>query len=341
VLRLLASASCVAAFVAVTGLARAEAARVALVHAERPDALEQRTLTRLRAELAAAGFEVADVVRSQGTDREAAEIDPKLGGVFATIVIAPRSPDAADVWVADRITGKTLVRRVEGGAERGDVAAVLAVRAVELLQASLLEAVGHAPRREQAAMAPMPPDVSAWMQKSLPRTRSAFALEVGVGLIHSFDAIPPAIVPAFGLSYRLFAPLSLRLRASAPAFPADLETPYGTIAVHQDLASIDLVYAPTLGGPIRPLAMLGAGIYHLGVVGTAAPPYEGQRGNVFSAMYDAGVGARFPLGPQVSLVADLRLLYVAPKPVVRAAGLPFGEIRRPSLLGAITVEVAF
>jgi hypothetical protein len=43
----------------------------------------------------------------------------------------------------------------------------------------------------------------------------------------------------------------------------------------------------------------------------------------------------------VSLVADVRLLYLAPKPIVRAAGLPFGEVRRPSLLGAITAEVAF
>jgi hypothetical protein len=337
---LLVFASFVAALVAVAVVARAEAARVALVHSERPDALEQRTLTRLRAELAAAGFEVTDIARSRAGDREAAEVEPPMGGVFATIAIAPRSPDAADVWVADRITGKTLVRRVQGGPGR-DVAAVLAVRAVELLQASLLEATESSPQRERASSAPLPPDVSAWMQKSGPRMRSGFGLVAGAGLFHSFDGIPPAIVPVFGLSYRLSAPFALCLRASTPSFPADLETPYGTIAVHQDLASIELSYSPAPGGRIRPLAMLGVGAYRLGVAGTAAAPYEGRRGHVFSAMFDAGVGAALSLGTQVSLVADVRLLYLAPKPIVRAAGLPFGEVRRPSLLGAITAEVAF
>src|SRR5262249_24521107 len=41
----------------------AATSRVALVHAPNPTPLEQRTLTRLRGELSAAGFEVTDTVR--------------------------------------------------------------------------------------------------------------------------------------------------------------------------------------------------------------------------------------------------------------------------------------
>jgi len=96
-----------------------------------------------------------------------------------------------------------------------------------------------------------------------------------------------------------------------------------------------------LAAHIRPLAMLGAGAYHLGVTGTAAVPYEGRRGSVLSAMIDAGLGAALSLGAHVSLVGDLRAIYVMPKPIVRAAGMPFGEIRRPSLLGTVTAEVTF
>src|SRR5881394_1635787 len=112
--RRIGSGSCVAAAVLILApAARAEAARVVLVHDEHPDALELRTLTRLRAELAAAGFEVTEIARTKGDGREAAEVEPFVGGVFATIAIAPRSADAVDVWVSDRITGKTMVRRVE------------------------------------------------------------------------------------------------------------------------------------------------------------------------------------------------------------------------------------
>src|SRR3989442_14314973 len=96
----------------VASSARASPASVALVHDDNPDLLEQRTLTRLRAELAAAGFDVADVARGASGPREAAESEPPVPGAFATIAIVPRSPDAADIWVADRVTGKTGVRRV-------------------------------------------------------------------------------------------------------------------------------------------------------------------------------------------------------------------------------------
>src|SRR4051794_30307139 len=81
--------------VAVAGTASA-AGRVAIVHDENPNPLQQRTVTRLRAELAAAGFEVSEITRA-GDAREAAEADPPLPGAFATIAIVARSSDAADI----------------------------------------------------------------------------------------------------------------------------------------------------------------------------------------------------------------------------------------------------
>src|SRR5258708_38274746 len=119
-MRRLGSASCiVAALATLAPLSRAEAARVALVHDEHPDALELRTLTRLRAELAAAGFEVTEIARTKGDGREAAEVEPPLAGVFATSAIAPRSAGAADGRGSDRITGMTRMRAVAGPSARG------------------------------------------------------------------------------------------------------------------------------------------------------------------------------------------------------------------------------
>src|SRR6185503_17614137 len=160
----------VLACLAVAGTASAAPARVALVHELEPNALEQRTLTRLRAELIAAGFEITEVDRHGADAREAAEAEPTVAGVFATIAIVPRTADAADIWIADRITGKTVVRRIQVSPGTGrDVAPVLAVRAVELLQASLLEAF-EPPARAESASSPapppaavVPPDVSTWM----------------------------------------------------------------------------------------------------------------------------------------------------------------------------------
>jgi hypothetical protein len=314
--------------------------RVALIHDPNPSPLEQRTLIRLRGELTAAGFEIADAERRAGDAREAAEEEPPVAGVFATIAIVPRAPEAADIWVADRITGKTVVRRVQASpGSNGDVAAILAVRAVELLQASLLEAIEPAPREERAP-APLPSAVSQWMSQREPP--ASFSLDAGLGVLVASGGIGPAVLPALGLSYRATADVSLRLRAAGPAFASNLDVSLGTISVRQELLSLDLVYRPPVAaGAVRPLLLAGAGAYHLAVSGTAETPYHGRTDAVFAAHADLGAGAVFGLGRRVSILADARALVVVPKPFVRAAGQEVASAGRPSVLGEITFDVAF
>ncbi|MET0593194.1 MAG: hypothetical protein ABW133_10870, partial [Polyangiaceae bacterium] len=96
-------------FVGITP-ASAAPAKVALVHQEESTPLQQRTITRLRAELVAAGFEVTEIERRGEAAREATEAPVDAPGVFATISISSPSSDSADIWVADRITNKTVVR---------------------------------------------------------------------------------------------------------------------------------------------------------------------------------------------------------------------------------------
>ena len=341
----------VLAWLAVAGPATAAPARVALVHELQPNALEQRTLTRLRAELVAAGFEVADVERHGEDAREAAEADPQVAGVFATIAIVPRTADAADIWVADRITGKTVVRRIQVPPGTGrDVAPILAVRAVELLQASLLEALEPPPRTESTSSpAPPPPvaavptDVAAWMQARRPQSEARFALQAGAAVIHSFSGVGPAFLPALGLVFRPSSNLAIGLRAGGPAFAADLQaSPAGSIAVRQKLVSLDVAYELLSAEAIvRPFAIGGVGAYHLDVVGTAAPSYQSETDDLFAAMVTLGPGAKLRFGERVSLLADLRLLLIAPQPIVRAALQEVGSMSRPSLFGEVVVDVAF
>ena len=339
------------ALLAVAGPLTAAPARVALVHEPEPNALEQRTLTRLRAELVAAGFEVTEVERHGEDAREAAEAEPQVAGVFATIAIVPRTADAADIWVADRITGKTVVRRIQVPPGTGrDVAPVLAVRAVELLQASLLEAVEPSPRSENTSSAVPPPpavavpnDVSAWMQTLRPQSEARFALQAGAGVIHSFSGVGPAFLPVLGLAFRPMPDLAIGLRAGGPAFAADLQAPpAGTIAVRQKLLSLEVAYEFLASrATVRPVAIGGIGVYHLDVVGAAAPTYTGETDDLFAAIVTVGPGAKLRFGERVALLADLRLLFIAPQPVVRAAMQEVASMSRPSLFGEMVVDVTF
>ncbi|MEA2695787.1 MAG: hypothetical protein QOI66_58, partial [Myxococcales bacterium] len=120
--------------------ARAEPSRVRLFRGNDVDAIVRQATTRLEAELQAAGFVV-------DWENAAAATDPRraleTGGApsFASIVILRSGSEAvADVWVVDHLSNKTLVRRVDAGPVSGtERARTLAIRAVELLRASLLE----------------------------------------------------------------------------------------------------------------------------------------------------------------------------------------------------------
>ncbi len=113
--------------------------RVAVVRGEHeadPEGLEPR----LRAELESAGFEVVIVRVEQPASRDQLEATARRTESFAAIaLIRPAGGEAVDVWVIDRVTGKTVLRRIEAPTASAETGSILAVRAVELLRASLIE----------------------------------------------------------------------------------------------------------------------------------------------------------------------------------------------------------
>ena len=160
-MRWAAVAPIVAATIAMGGVAEA-ASRVAVVVPRDPDATTREATTRLEAELRGAGFEVVSVPAPPGGDAraavEATSVEPRP---IATIAIQPTAGGAvADVWVADHLSEKTLVRKIRvDDADPSSAVSTLAIRAVERLRASLLELrePARAPRR-------VPADVARWIE---------------------------------------------------------------------------------------------------------------------------------------------------------------------------------
>src|SRR2546428_27382 len=94
-----------------------------------------------------------------------------------------------------------------------------------------LTTLAPAAPRDPARGGPSPRDVSDGMERPRPEARPARGVEAGGSVRQSYDGIAPAVWPSRGLPSRLSTPLSLRARAAGAAFAADLETPFGTIAV--------------------------------------------------------------------------------------------------------------
>lgn len=313
---------------------RADASELVLVVA--PEGAEgglRETITRTVGELRAAGFRVE---RRVGGSLEALEAETEEAQAFAAVAVRPGPPP--EVWVVDRLTGKRLQRRVT----YDDVAPserprALAIRAVELLRASLVEAT--APSTRGGVDAPVP----AAAERLVAPLRSIYAgwtIGAGAALMTGFDGIGPAGSPAFHVGWATDWGLGPRLRFVGPAFGPSPSAVMGEAVVRQELILAELSWSPDLDAAgFAPATRLGVGAHHLAAQGEVAPPLQGRSVDAWSLALTTGVGFGYRLHRSVALTLDADVIWTVPRPVVQVAGERLGTTGRPALTGTFGVVV--
>jgi hypothetical protein len=204
------------------GAARAgEPPKIVIVAAQDEDAI----VTQLRAELRTMGFNVvvADA-SSSAFPREELEKTARDNSAVAAILVRP-SRAGLEVWIIDRITGKTLLRDVvatEGTAGRD---ATVALRAVELLRASLMEIdAPHPPRGDVSPpavireIAGLPSSAPAAAPSALPSPPAWPSPPPGF----SSPAQPSSAVRSSPPTPRDRAPKGPEVASSSPLFGVDV-----------------------------------------------------------------------------------------------------------------------
>ncbi|WP_434047179.1 MULTISPECIES: hypothetical protein [Sorangium] len=341
--------------------AAAAASRVAILEADADDPLVREAATRLKAELGAAGFQVVIVpLAREGDVRAALERAAQDEGAFAAAAIfRSRAGATADLWIVDRVTQKTVVRTVEVSGAAAP--SVMAVRAVELLQASLLEANLLASRARPGGAADggvaVPDDVQRWMA---PARRQAAAdpaaerpgmfagvgVEAGIAALQSTGGVGPSLGPALRLSYGgpagsgvLPAGLAARLTFAGPTLGPALEGALGTVSVRQEMALLEAVWAFETGGAVSPVLSAGLGGYHLFISGDPLPPLRSATGEVWSVAAALGGGAGLRLTERAALLLDVHAILAEPRAVVTLGGERLGAAGRPTFAGFLGLLV--
>ncbi|XXT23275.1 hypothetical protein WME94_17210 [Sorangium sp. So ce429] len=347
--------------------AAAAASRVAIVEADADDPLVREAATRLRAELGAAGFEVVSVPPARDGDardvRAALERAARDEGAFAAAAIfRSRAGATADLWIVDRVTQKTVVRTVEVAGAAAP--SVMAVRAVELLQASLLEANLLASRPPPGGAAAdsvaVPDDVRRWMAPvrrqaaadpaaERPGMLAGIGVEAGLAALQSTGGIGPALGPALRLSYGggaagggvLPAGLAARLTFAGPTLAPALgdARALGTVSVRQEVALLEAVWALETGGAVSPVLSAGVGGFHLFVSGDPLPPLRSATGEVWSVAAALGAGAGLRVTERAALLLDAHAIFAEPRAVVTLGGERLGSAGRPTFAGFLGLLV--
>jgi hypothetical protein len=300
--------------------------------------------TQLRSELQAAGFEVVSISAEASTPEQLEAIAVQSQSVAAISLAQPSGAVSASVWVTERITGKTLLRAVRPEKLGPEAPSIIALRAVELLRASLLELnEAHAPR----GALPVPPSVRAWVaprassEPPKPARTPAWGIAVGPGLLASPGGIPAEVAPSLGFLWHPTASLTGELRWEGP-YLSTVNASIGSASVSQSFITFRARYEPfAQQARFSPWGALGLGGHHMRVHGSAHAPYAAGSDSAYTFVGLAGLGMRIRLGAGLFITPEVSAVFAANRPVVRFADQTTASAGRPWLSTVISLEYAW
>jgi hypothetical protein len=316
----------------------ADSALVVLVRPTPQSTVVNEAITRIRGELIADGFEVSIVDAPPGSDPASVLAGANRQASAAATLGLFLQPDAsaAELWVVDRLTNKTVVRRVEiDRASAGSAPEVLARRSVELLRASLLEILVDAKRRP---LSPSPrAQASRWAAQALEPPLPRWAVEAGAQVLGGFGGVGPAVMPLARGRVVVSDRFAARLTVSGLGTRPHVQAGEGTATVTQALGLVEGIVEIAPQSWLRPAVSVGAGAYHISAEGSAAWPYEAFEPGTWAFAADAGAGLALSLSSSFALCLEGHATLVTPRPVIRFVEVEIAEIQSPLLGGALTL----
>jgi hypothetical protein len=326
------------AALALTAAARAEAPRrVVLLERRGSSALDHEIVTRVRAELGAAGFEVSLLAAGDETAKQAVEESGYALEPASVLLVQRLEAGGAELWLSDRLLQKTVVLRLK----EGDQAARVAVQAVELVRARLDElSLTRVPTAPAPPPAPPPP---------ARETRGAHpSLAAGIGLLEGFQRGQRAFTPVLRLGVALperwtGGVLAIDARGGFIGLgsAAEVRSSRGSASLRHTALELDAVVRFLPRGRVQPLVSLGGGFLSVDVAGTAPAPFRNRSERTLSGLVTTGAGLWLQPRRGIGLLVEGHLLSAWSKTVVRIAGEDAAEVAAPLLLLSAGVMVEF
>ena len=298
---------------------------------------------RVRAELQGLGVDVIVIkppAEASSAMRAPLEQAARSVGAVAAVRLIVSSEGKVEIWVADRVTGKAVVRELDASSSSSD--ATVAVGTVELLRASLMELHTAAPRRgeapatEKVISLALPPTIVTVEPPWVPR----LSLAVGGGLGFAPGGLGASAEASLGLWVHLAGRLGARVLGHATLAPAHVDTAAGLVDVRSQLFGVAAVY--DLRDPLEgwvPSIALGAAAAHVSSTGTAVPPFVSATDATWAFAPLGGAGIARTLARGLRLRADALAAFAVPTTRVRAPDASIGRWGAPQLSFSLGIEL--
>jgi hypothetical protein len=301
-------------------VAPASAQRIVLLRPATADVALLQAFGRLQGELRTYDFEVVvvDGGNVAPSPRQLAKVAEDARAVATVSLVRSEGLATADVWISDRVTGKTTMRTI-ATSENREASSVLAVRAVDLLRTSLREfPEGERPPPDVVGASPdrAPPHVREWAATK--PVRKPWSVEAGIAVQSTLSSLGALFGPCISLAYNPAEQVGVAVGFQGP-LSGTREGKNGTsTSLRNEQVFAELRYRPIVraGWAVEVTADIGA--HHLSVEGAARLPYVGRSDSAWTALFAAGPAFELRIFGGASLLLFGRAVLLAPRPVVHA-----------------------
>jgi hypothetical protein len=301
-------------------------------------------ILRIKSELRAGGFDVAvEDIQADAIPADPSGLVQRSGeglspsatvGIFGDLDRGP-----VEMWVVDRITGKSVLRRimVDVTSDRR-ICEVLAIRAQEILHASLVERLLERERRSPAATL-APPELASSVERAVrrPGAHWRMALEAGGAALAGFGGVGPSLAPTVRFRVGLSERFALRLTGLGFGTRPVVTSGTWSAQVGQSLLLLEGVARWRPDKVVRPMLSVGAGSERISVEGRADAPYRGESNARWFLAGDAGAGLAVRLHSHWELQIEAHALFTTPRPAVNFFDIEAARTGQPTLMAIVSL----
>jgi hypothetical protein len=295
-------------------------------------AADDPTATRVAAEIRASGLAVKDV---QGAPSTGPDSDVALQSRLAQAIGAVEIDAAAGqvwIWTVDESSGQIVLRSV---VRLSDDPAVVALRVVEALRASLKELNWFAPRKFEPPPAPAPDRASA-PAAATPRLSATLGPAIAWGGSQFGGSLE-----GLGSVYWLWAPRwGAELLGVFPLTDAQRAVSAGSGTLAFGLVAGGIRARPLMASWCALDVSLGIGAAVIRTKGFPNAGFSGSDSTTWVAAPYARIGYAVSIAPHFWLLADVVGSFAIPRPSFTFAG-EAASWGTPLLLASVGVEVVF
>jgi hypothetical protein len=316
------------------------AQRVAIVRPVDNDPVLIDAFNRLHAELRIHEFEplvLEPATRARDPD-ELALAAQRADALASIAFVRHDGRTAVEVWLADRVSGKITMRTLALD-QTNDASSLLAIRAVELLRASLREFdLAQRPPRDVVGVDSRP--VPAAVESLAANAEPNWTLRVEGALVLDRPRLGAAFGPSVGLFYRLGERVNVGLTFAAPLMFAVWRTNEGSASVRQQLAWAELRLHALRSRMWKLGVNAAVGEHYLNAQGQANAPLVSRTDSVWSWLFALGAHAQLNVADSTALLVSVRALLLTPRPAV-GIGQRTTAIALPALCATAGVLLGF